>query len=312
MKIIRYPQHHALQQSSSVTIGNFDGLHKGHQDLIAQVVKHAKAHDHLAVVVTMQPMPAQYFQGPDAVEVLTPFKTKYQLLKAMGVDVMCNLNFNRSLANMSATDFYQQILRQGLNSQFILVGDDFRFGAGRSGDFALLQQLSVADQLETKRLQSIMQGEQRVSSTMIRAALRAGDFALAAKMLGRHYSVIGRVAHGKKLGRKLGYPTINIELKHGAFPLHGIYAVNILIGGVTHAAVASVGFNPTVEGRTKRLEVYVLDFDRQVYGQCVEVLFYKKLRNEVEFDSLTALISAIDTDVQQTREFFANFKGELV
>jgi riboflavin kinase/FMN adenylyltransferase len=304
MQLIRYPQYSPLKKTSCVTIGNFDGVHIGHQALISQVVTQARFAESQSVVVTMQPLPLQYFKGSGAVEILAPFKHKYLLLEKLGVDVMCQLNFNRRMAAMSAIDFYQKIILDGLKAEYVLVGDDFKFGANRQGDFALLQQMAQADGIEVAKLDTIVADKQRVSSTAIRRYLNEGDFELAKVMLGRDFDVKGRVAHGKKIGRTIGYPTINLELKHGAFPLHGIYVVEINISGLWYAAVASVGFNPSVGGNAKRIEVYVLDFDQNVYGQCVEVLFYKKLRNEVKFDSLNALKSAIDEDVRQTQAYF--------
>lgn len=304
MKFIRYPQDQPLSQNSSLTIGNFDGVHKGHQALISSVVNQAKMSNTLAVVVTMQPLPLQFFNNSQAVELITGFKLKNKLLKELGVDVMCNLNFNQNLASMSAIDFYQKIIIQGLHGKSLVVGDDFKFGSGRTGDYALLQQLAADTDVTVKQCAAVNVDQIRVSSTAIRQALAVGDFCLAKAMLGRDFNVIGRVAHGKKLGRKLGYPTVNLELNQASFSLHGIYVVSIIIMGVKYPAVASVGFNPSVGGNAKRIEVHVLDFDQQIYGQSVEVLFYKKLRNEVEFDSLTALTSAIEQDVKQTREFF--------
>lgn len=305
MQLIRYPQYQSTNLSSCVTIGNFDGVHMGHQALISQVVQQARQSGRQSVVVTMQPLPLQYFNDPYAVEILTPFKHKYMELSNLGVDVMCLLNFNHRLAAMTASEFYQNIIRDGLKAACVLVGDDFRFGANRQGDFAMLQTMADSDGIEVQQLNTVIIDDQRVSSTAIRQGLKAGDFALAKAMLGRDFNVLGRVAHGRKIGRTIGYPTINLELKQGAFPLHGIYVVKINIAGRWHPAVGSVGFNPSVGGNAKRIEVYVLDFDQQVYGQCVEVLFYKKLRNEVEFDSLSALTSAIDDDVRLTRAFFA-------
>ncbi len=310
MHLIRYPQnnplrrHNNLINHSCITIGNFDGVHLGHQALIAQVVKKAQLSGRQSVVVSMQPLPTQFFHDTDAVEVLTPFKHKFQLLQAMGVDVMCLLNFNQKLANMPAVDFYQRIICEGLQAKHILVGDDFRFGVNRKGDFSMLSQLALKDDVEVVQSDSVMVDEQRVSSTIIRKYLNQGDFVTVKQMLGRDFNLLGRVAHGKKIGRTIGYPTINIELKGGAFPLHGIYVVEIKISGKLYPAVASVGFNPSVGGNAKRIEVYVLDFNQDVYGQSVEVLFYKKLRNEVEFDSLKLLTSAIEKDVQFTRNFF--------
>ncbi len=312
MRFVRYPQLNPLKASSCVTIGNFDGMHLGHQALVKTVVERARLNNQQAVVVTMQPLPLQHFNGPYSIEILTPFKHKYQILKSLGVDVMCCLNFNSQLASMVAHAFFEDILLKGLNANYLLVGDDFKFGADRQGDFKMLQALATESAMSVDRMHSILIGEKRVSSTSVRSHLRAGEFSAVKGMLGRDFNVIGRVAHGKKLGRTLGYPTINLELKHGAFPLHGIYVVSIIIAGIRHPAVASVGFNPSVGGNAKRIEVYVLDFDQQIYGQSVEVLFYKKLRNEVEFDSLTALTSAIESDVKKTREYFAKKSGELV
>jgi len=315
MQLIRYPQYKPLNLSNSVvtgscvTVGNFDGVHLGHQALIKQVVNEAKTTGKKSVVVSMQPLPLQYFKDSSAVEVLTPFRQKFELFESLGVDVMCLLNFNQQLAAMSAVEFYQKIIYVGLSVDYILVGDDFRFGVNREGDFDKLQYLAQSDGVKAMRLETVLSNvpnnSQRVSSTAIRNSLRLGDFSLAKTMLGRNFSVKGRVAHGKKIGRTIGYPTINLELRYGAFPLHGIYVVEIIIAGVAYQAVASVGLNPSVGGNAKRIEVYVLDFNQQIYGECVEVLFYKKLRNEVEFDSLKALTSAIDEDVRLTQEFFA-------
>lgn len=304
MKVIRYPQYQSLWRNSCVTVGNFDGVHIGHQALISTMVKQAKKMNNLAVVVTMQPLPIQLFNGSNAVDLLTDFKLKNCLLKKMGVDVMCVLNFNHQLAAMSAPQFYQQILIEGLKAESVVVGNDFKFGSERSGDFALLQKLSRGSSVQVAAISAVDINSERVSSTAIRQALSQGDFLIAKNMLGRDFNVIGRVAHGKKLGRELGYPTINLELNQRTFPLHGIYVVSITIAGNMHPAVASVGYNPSVGGNAKRIEVHVLDFNQQVYGQSVEVLFYKKLRNEVEFDSLNALTSAIKQDVEETREFF--------
>lgn len=305
MKIIRYPQKQALKTSSCVTIGNFDGVHLGHQKLIENVVHEARKRSCLSVVVTMQPLPQQYFGGTYSLDLLTGFKQKALLLERLGVDVMCCLNFNDQLANTKAHEFYANILKNGLCSQYILVGDDFRFGHQREGCFELLQLWAKHDAITVKQLSSIEVGEMRVSSTQIRQLLSEGCFQQAKQLLGRDFNLIGRVAHGRKKGRELGFPTINIELKNGGFPLHGIYHTHIKINGCLYPSVTSVGYNPTVGGNAKRVEVHVFDFSQDVYGQTVEVLFYKKLRNEVEFGSLTELTDAIAQDVKVGREFFA-------
>ncbi len=312
MEIVRYPHRKPLDRKTSITIGNFDGVHMGHQALIRQTTKHAQEHRNLAAVVSMQPLPLQHFKGHDAVELLTPFRLKHRMLYELGVDVFCNLNFNSYLMNMQAHRFFYDVLLRGLNAEYIVVGDDFKFGANREGDFEMLKTMAHHHGIEVYKVPSVRANDQRISSTLIRRLLRSGDFVQAKVLLGRDFNLLGRVAHGQKLGRDLGYPTINLELKTGDFPLHGIYVVGIIIGGHKYQAVASVGLNPSVGGNAKRVEVYVLDFEQQVYGQCVEVLFYQKLRNEVEFDTLCDLTAAIERDVSDTRKYFADLEGEPV
>jgi len=312
MKIIRYPHYQPLTTPTAVTIGNFDGVHLGHQALIKQTLAEAKTHNLATVVVIMEPLPIQFFKGRFAVQLLTPFKQKVQLLKAMGVDILCVLNFNERLATLSAHSFLHDIVFKGLCSHSVIVGHDFRFGANRGGDVEMLQSYGDAVDIKTIIMPPIKVTDQRISSTAIRELLSMGNFTQAKRALGRDYSIIGRVCHGRKMGRELSYPTLNIELDKGGNPLHGVYVVRVKLGGNWYQASASVGYNPTVGGNAKRLEVHVLDFEADVYGQTVEVLFYKKLRNEVKFDSLCALRNAIKNDVQQTRDFFAQQKGELV
>ena len=311
MKIIRYPQKSPLSKPSAVTIGNFDGVHKGHQALIKHTMSAAEAQSLQSVVVTMEPLPLQYFKGRFQVDLITPFKQKARLIQQLGVDMLCVLNFNRHLAQRSADEFCDEILDQGLHTSHIVVGHDFKFGADREGDVAYLSAWCRRKNIDIEVIPPIQNQHGRISSTCIRGLLKAGEFALAKQALGRHYSIIGRVKHGRKIGRNLGYPTINIELNKGGNPLHGVYVVAIEIEGEWYQGVASVGYNPTVGGNTKRLEVYVMNFNTEVYGHFVKVLFYKKLRNEVEFDSLCALRTAIETDVQQTKHFFAEHKGEI-
>lgn len=311
MKIIRYPQYNSLNKPSAVTVGNFDGVHKGHQALIMKTIEAARAQSLQSVVVTMEPLPVQYFKGRFAVDLLTPFKQKARLIQDLGVDILCVLNFNQKLAQLPASDFCECILNRGLKAHHIVIGHDFKFGADRSGDDTFLTSWGETQGIDVNVMLPVTNAEGRISSTGIRALLAAGQFQQARQALGRDYAISGRVSHGRKLGRDLGYPTINIELNKGGNPLHGVYVVRICIGELWYQGVASVGYNPTVGGNAKRLEVYVLDFNRDVYGDSVKVLFYKKLRNEVEFDSLCALRTAIETDVQQTKHFFAEHKGEI-
>ncbi len=311
MKIVRYPQVNPLSRPTAVTVGNFDGVHKGHQALIKQTIEAAKSRSLQSVVVTMEPLPLQYFKGRFQVDLLTPFKQKARLIEGLGVDVLCVLNFNQNLARLSAHDFCAEILEWGLKSQHIVVGHDFKFGTDRSGDVQFLSSWAQSRSIDVAVMPPVNNEQGRISSTHIRALLADGQFQQAKQALGRDYAIIGRVAHGRKLGRRLGYPTLNIELNKGGNPLHGVYVVRVKVAGKYYQAVASVGHNPTVGGNAKRLEVYILDFNQQVYGQTVKVLFYKKLRNEVEFDSLCALRTAIEDDVQKTKHYFAEHKGEI-
>ncbi|MCW8870090.1 MAG: bifunctional riboflavin kinase/FAD synthetase [Proteobacteria bacterium] len=311
MKIIRYPQYNPLTKPSAVTIGNFDGVHLGHQALIKQTIQAAGLHALQSVVVTMEPLPVQYFKGRFQIDLLTPFKQKARLIHDLGADVLCVLNFNLKLARLSADDFCTRILERGLQAQHVVVGHDFKFGADRSGNVEFLSSWGRTQHIDVNIMPAISNEQGRISSTRIRNLLAAGDFQKVKQALGRNYVITGRVSHGRKLGRTLGYPTINIALNQGGNPLHGVYVVEIKIAGQWHQGVASVGYNPTVGGNAKRLEVFVLNFQADVYGHSVEVLFYKKLRNEVEFDSLCALRTAIEDDVQQTKHYFAEHSGEI-
>jgi riboflavin kinase/FMN adenylyltransferase len=311
MKIIRYPQYRPVAGGTCLTIGNFDGVHRGHQALIKQVCQQARARQIASCVVTMKPLPGQFFGGAQAVDLLTGFKQKYRLIKQLSPDLLCALNFNAALSSMSAEDFFQRILQQGLKARYILVGDDFRFGKDRQGGVEELRLWGRQCGIEVAQLEPVEVAGVRVSSSHIRGLLRAGDFRQAKAMLGRDFGISGRVAAGRRMGRKLGYPTLNIELRSGGFPLHGTYVTRVRIEGRWHHSVTSVGCNPTVGGNAKRAEVHVFDFSADVYGQTVEVLFYHKLRNEVEFDSLDDLITAIKNDVRGGQEYFAREKGEL-
>lgn len=314
MEIIRYPQYFPLATPSNncITIGNFDGVHLGHQQLINRVVEQAKNTGGLATVVTMHPLPNQYFNGKQSLPLINSFKQKARLMAALGVDVLCVLNFNQKLASMTALRFFQDIVKQGLGAQYLLVGDDFEFGANRSGNAAFLNQQCQQAGIQFEQQSSVMLSNQRVSSSLVRTALHCGDFVTVKRYLGRDYVVSGRVRHGKKLGRTLGFPTLNIHFKNGASALHGIYVVKVKIKSKWHEAVASVGFNPTVRDSSKRLEVHVLDFEGDVYHEWIEVLFYQKLRNEVEFDGLSALKAAIAADVKAARQYFEENTGDLV
>ncbi len=311
MKFIRYPQYQNLTKPSVVTIGNFDGLHLGHQALINQVVDVARIKQLQSIVVSMQPMPSQYFGGKGSVVLLTPFKSKYRLIKQLNVDLMCVLNFNDALAELSPMDFIEKILIDGLNAQYVIIGDDFRFGKGRAGDLQLLEEFCKPKGISVDAMSSVLVGGKRVSSSMIRKYLIESRFNHVKKLMGRSYVIDGKVSKGQQLGRKLGYPTINVKLKNRQVGIAGIFCVSVifdrLFSGQIFYGSASLGTRPTVNGVGKILEVFILDFNYQVYGENVKVLFHHKLRNEVKFEGIKELKRHIDDDVIKTRLFFENY-----
>jgi riboflavin kinase/FMN adenylyltransferase len=215
-------------------------------------------------------------------------------------------HFNQELANLSAENFVQRFLVDALHAKWVLVGDDFRFGAKRAGDFSLLQKLGAKLGFEAIAMPSVTVDGLRVSSTAVREALAAGDLAMAKRLLGRPYSISGRVVHGDKLGKKIGYPTANVQIKHNKPPLSGIFAVELSgLPGGSFPGVASLGVRPTVkQDGVPTLEVHVFDFDSQIYGSHVRVDFLHKLRDEEKFPNLDALIAAIAKDVADAKEYF--------
>ncbi len=308
MKFVRYPQQKPLIKKTVLTIGNFDGVHLGHQALISSVVDYANEHNLDSCVVSMQPLASQYFMGKSNVPLLTPFKCKYHLIKALNVEYYCLLNFNKNLAELSAVDFIKEILLKGLNAQHIIIGDDFRFGKNRKGDISLLKEYCEPKGTSIAHINTVVEKDNaRISSSLIRKHLENSEFDKVKQSLGRRFSILGRITKGKQLGRTLGFPTINIKLKNRAVPINGIFCVKVKFeNGDNYLGAASIGTRPTVNGKTNILEVFILDFNKQVYGLNVEVLFYHKLRNEVKFGSLSELKQKINDDVLKTRHFFNN------
>jgi riboflavin kinase/FMN adenylyltransferase len=288
------------------TIGNFDGVHLGHQAVFRHLRERAAAFGLPTTVVTFEPQPMEYF-APDAAPArLTRVREKLQALKDAGIDRVVLLEFGRKLAAMSARQFVQELLVIGLDVKFLYVGDDFRFGRGRVGDIELLRQTGEAHGFEVANMNTFMDGEARVSSTRIREALAQGDLALAERNLGRPYRICGRVAHGDARGRTIGFPTANIDLHRKVSPVHGVFAV--MVYGLAEAplpGVANIGNRPTVTGDSRYLlEVHLFDFARTIYGEHVQVEFRKRLRDERRFESFEALRRQILLDAAQARSFF--------
>ncbi|HDP89485.1 MAG TPA: bifunctional riboflavin kinase/FAD synthetase [Thioalkalivibrio sp.] len=289
------------------TIGNFDGVHLGHQAVLGQLAEKADALGLPSTVITFEPLPHEYFLGDQAPARLTRFREKVQALRRFSVDRLMCLRFDAALAAMPAQDFIERVLVDGLGVKYLVVGDDFRFGQGRAGDFAMLQAAGQARGFQVVNMHTFRIGAARVSSTRIREALEAGDMAAAEQLLGRPFRLCGRVAHGDKRGRSIGFPTANLKLERQISPVRGVFAVELFgVAGEPLPGVANVGRRPTVEGVENRLEVHLLDFDGDLYGRHVQVDLLHRLRDEQRFASLDALIEQIGRDAEAARAFFAN------
>lgn len=282
----------------ALTIGNFDGVHRGHRALLERVTAKARELSVSSCVLTFEPHPREFFAGERAPARLTRLRDKLELLAAVGVARTHIERFDSRFAALPAERFIDEVLKRGLGVRWLLVGRDFRFGARRAGDFSTLQNRGF----DVEAMPDVNDGEERVSSSAIRAALAAGDFARAERLLGHPYTLSGRVAHGAKLGRELGFPTANIVLRHPS-PLSGIYVVD---AGDRGRGVASVGRRPTVNPvDMPLLEVHLFDETRDLYGEHLKVRFLKKLREERKFDGLPALRDAIARDAAQAKQYFA-------
>ncbi|MFV2059667.1 MAG: bifunctional riboflavin kinase/FAD synthetase [Gammaproteobacteria bacterium] len=289
------------------TIGNFDGVHLGHQAVIGQLAEKSAELNLPMVVISFEPQPMEYFLHEKAPARLLRLREKYLALSRFSVTAMLSLPFNKKLAALSAQDFINNILIEKLGIQYLVVGDDFRFGHNRQGDFEMLQQVGKHHNFQVVNMHTFEIDGERVSSTRVRQALQQGNLQYAEKLLGRSYRMSGRVAHGDKLGRELGFPTANIFLHRKVTPMEGIFVVEVFgLDGEPIEGVASIGNRPTVNGTKTLLEVFIFDFDREIYGKHLQVSFLHKLRDQIRFDNLDDLKVQIDNDVQEAKLFLKN------
>lgn len=305
MRIYRGPQY-AQPRPRALTVGNFDGVHRGHQAMLGQLVQTARQAGLPAAVMTFEPHPRELFTPDTAPARLASLREKCAAFAALGLDEVIVCRFNRALAGVEPERFVRHILGEQLQTRFLLIGDDFRFGRARAGDWALVQQLAPQLGMQAQAMHSITVDGMRVSSTAVREALQRGELQLAERLLGRPYSISGSVVHGDKIGRTLGFPTANILLQHNRPPLLGIYAVQVRgLGERALPGAASIGFRPTIGSQPRAtLEVHLLDFGRDIYGAHVHVDFLHKLRNEEKYADLEALRAQIARDIENTRAFF--------
>ena len=302
----------SLSEAGSVlTIGAFDGLHCGHRSVLNHLRMRAKEAGLPSVVVTLEPLPREYFAPLDAPPRLMSFREKCEGFSAIGIDRVIVVRFNDRMRNMDATDFVDQVFVNGLNAKHIVVGDDLRFGRDGGGDFELLVALARKYNFTVEDTTTLELEGHRISSSRIRQLLKAGDFIEAEELLGRPYSISGKVVYGKQLGRVLDVPTANVELHRLRAAMSGVYAVEVNIQGhEVYAdqwlpAVANVGCRPTVDASIKAiLEVHLLDFNADIYGQRIDVRFRKKIREEQKFESLDLLKTQIHRDINTARDYF--------
>jgi riboflavin kinase/FMN adenylyltransferase len=290
----------------AVTIGNFDGLHLGHKAMLARLQDVARARGLPTCVLSFEPHPREFFAPDQAPARLSSLREKAECLQRLGIDRLHVFRFDRAFSSLTAEGFIEVVLGRTLQARYVLVGDDFRYGAKRAGDFALLKQAGKSLGFDAEFLPTVEVSGERASSTAVRQALAAGELEHAASLLGRPYSISGRVVHGDKLGRDIGFPTANIQLKHNRPPLMGIFAVELCgLNGEPLQGVASLGRRPTVKGAdaVPVLEVHLFDFSTEIYGRRVRVDFLHKLRDEEKYPDLDSLVAQIRRDVDNAKQF---------
>lgn len=292
---------------SVVSIGNYDGVHLGHQHVIKTLLQKSAELDAPSTVITFEPLAKEFF-NPQQVTRLGSVEQRASQLFEIGVDQVLCIDFTAEFAAYSPIGFVQDVLINGLGVKYLCVGDDFRFGKDRAGDFEFLKQVGAEHNFTVTAHDTYQLDNQRVSSGRVRQALQAGDFDLTRALLGRDYSIQGIISKGQQLGRTLNYPTANIVLGDCLWPINGVFAVTAkLENGELIKGVANIGKRPTVDGKENRLEVHLFDFDADIYGQPLEVMFHHKIRDEQKFDSIEQLRAQIEQDAASARQFLLKY-----
>lgn len=297
---------HAGHHGCVLTIGKFDGVHLGHQAVLQNLLIEAKKRNLPAVVMVFEPQPEELFAPAHAPARLSLLRDKYYALKKLGVHRLLCVRFCAEFSSMSAQAFISDLLVKQLGVKFLAVGDDFKFGVGRSGDFSMLNSQASAQGFDVVSTQSFRLDNSRISSTAIRNALQMGDFTLASAMLGRPFEVSGTVVHGEQNGRKIGFPTANILLKRQKSPISGVFAVKVHHKHKVYDAVANVGHRPTLNGTKMQLEAHLFEFNEDLYSQYLRVEFVSKIRDEIKFTDFEKLTVQINKDAEQAKRLLAN------
>ncbi len=290
-----------------MTIGNFDGLHLGHRAVLARLTDRAKSLGVPSVVMSFQPTPREYFMGPEAPPRLSSFREKFGGLQSLGIDRLFCVRFDAEMAALEPQAFIDEYLVDGLGTRYLAIGDDFRFGRNRAGDFATLLAAGRRHGFQVEDTPTCLLEGIRVSSTAVRAALAAGDLALATRLLGRHYGMTGRVVRGRRLGRTLGFPTVNLRPGRRVVPMSGVFAVVVRgVGPQARPAVANLGTRPTVDGHERLLEAHLFDYSGDLYGRRLTVEFVARLRDEERFDDVECLTAQMHRDAELARRILAD------
>ena len=299
----------AFSNGSVVAIGNFDGVHLGHQQILNRLIEQARTLNLPTVVVLFEPQPKEFFAKNhhfSAPARLMRLRDKLHQFQQLQIDYVLCIRFSKSFADLSPNEFIQKILVNGLNLKYLSIGDDFRFGANRAGCFETLQQAGERFGFQVENSITHCLSETRISSSAVRDALGKDDLRLATQLLGNPYAIRGRVAHGNKLGRTIGFPTANIMLNRLVTPIQGVFAVEVETPNGLFQGIANVGNRPTINGTKPLLEVHLFDFAHQIYGKAIEVRFLKKIRSEIKFESFELLKQQIEKDVLAVKNYFAS------
>ncbi len=287
-----------------LTIGSFDGIHLGHQRLLQQLIAHARTCSGTATLMTLRPHPRQFFSPMHAPNILTSDTKKEALLADAGLDVLFVLPFDAAVAHLDRKQFLEEIVLMRCGAKHLIVGHDFNFGKDAAGDFEYLCKVAPDYDLQIEQVPALIHHGERVSSTLVREAILQGDLVNAESFLGRQYSILGCVSQGRGIGAKIGFPTANIDPHHNAMPAHGVYIAEALIGERRVPAAVNIGIAPTLQHDHPVLEAHLLDFDENIVGEPIEIIFHKRIRPEKKFESIDALMVAIDNDVNQVRQYF--------
>jgi len=299
-------------EGSVVTIGNFDGVHKGHVEIIRHLKGRSRTLDLPAIVVTFEPHPLKVLSPVTAPPMITTFNQKVALIAEMGIDCLAVATFTPEFAQMKADDFVRDILCDSLGMRHIVIGHDYAFGRGREGNYMTLKKIGTERGFTLEDMNPIGDGGIIFSSSLVRRMLADGDVVSASKILGRYHMIAGTVVHGREIGQTLGFPTANISTPNELIPADGVYAVMVSVDGQLVKGACNIGMNPTFDGGTHTIEVFLLDFSGQIYGREIAVCFVQRLREVRKFSDASTLMRTIRQDVERTRMILDSVDGQLI